>query len=124
MNEATELRHNISGHHTSPQDQCFCAYCEDIRRDAEKYRELQGEVAAFEKDTTYRLAVEAARHWLLSRVLATGELPKGTTLWVYPAGPEACLDWGNPPGMDKTPKEAPLRGKRIAVTFRIEESGV
>ena len=80
------------------------------------------EVTAFERSTTYRLCVEAARHWLLTHYLARHELPEGTKkFWVYPNGPEACLDWGNAPGPLNDGSPHPLRGKRIAVTFTVEE---
>lgn len=75
---------------------------------------------AFERETIHRLATEAARYWLLTHFLAQQRLPVKGTWFAYPSGPGASIDWGNPPGPDD-PDLQPLRGKRIRVTFEIED---
>lgn len=77
-------------------------------------------MGAFEKATLYRFLVECVRYWVIECFLRTGDLPTAAyTCWVYPDGPTG-IDWGNAPGPDD-PKYKPLRGKRIRVTFEIEE---
>lgn len=75
---------------------------------------------AFERDTIHRLATEAARVWLVSHFLATKSLPDTQTYFAYPDGLGASLDWGNAPGPDD-PDTKPMRGKRVRVTFEIED---
>lgn len=76
-------------------------------------------VSAFERATVYRMTVEAARVWLISEFLARGKLPEELVLFVYANGPDASLDWGNSPGPDDGMK--PMRGRRVRVTFQVEE---
>lgn len=76
------------------------------------------DLSDFEKDTMYRLAVEAVRFWVVSNTLAHGEMPNRFEQFVYGHGPAAALDWGDAPGpADPT---MPLRGKRIRVTYEVE----
>lgn len=75
----------------------------------------------FEADTLYRMAVEMARYWVIASSLEAGEIPQRRTMFVYPSGPPACMDWGNPPG-DKA--NAPLRGKRVKVTLTVEDDSI
>lgn len=77
------------------------------------------EVGSFECETYYRLTVEAARVWVISHFLTHGKLPNEAVLFVYPNGPLASLDWGNPAGPDD-PQRQPLRRRRIRVTFQVE----
>ena len=79
------------------------------------------EADAFVKDTRYRLLVEVSRYWLIEHWLRTHELPDEAVWFVYPNGPEACLDWGNPPGRSEDGLSRPLRGKRIRITLSVEE---
>lgn len=80
-------------------------------------RALQG---AFEKDTEYRLVVEAARYWVIQHYILTGKLPEKTIYSAYPNG-TASFDWGDPPGPDDGKTPAPLRGKRVRITLEIED---
>lgn len=75
--------------------------------------------SAFERDTIHRLATEAARYWLLTHYLANHELPPRGVWFAYPGGCPAAIDWGNAPGPDD-PETKPMRGKRVRVTFEIE----
>lgn len=50
------------------------------------------EMGAFEKETLYRMIVEAARFWVIEHHQRTGELPEATVKFVYPSGPSTCLD--------------------------------
>ena len=74
---------------------------------------------AFITDTFHRVMVEAARIWVIESVLRTGQLPESETRFCYADGPHG-FDWGNAPGPDD-PATKPLRGKRVRVTFEIEE---
>ena len=76
---------------------------------------------AFERETSYRLLVEAARHWCISGYLATHRVPSRGVFYAYPAGPSACFDWGNPPGPND-PTTQPLRGKRYKITIELEDA--
>lgn len=76
--------------------------------------------SAFEGDTTYRLLVEAVRHWVISWFLASTKLPETAVFYVYSGGPNG-IDWGNAPGPDD-PGLKPLRYKRIKVTLEIESN--
>lgn len=76
--------------------------------------------AAFISDTFHRVMVEAARIWVIESVLRTGELPESETRFCYANGPHG-FDWGNAPGPDGSPGHRPLRGKRVRVTFEIED---
>ncbi len=78
-------------------------------------------VDAFERDTIHRLATEAARVWLVSHFLAMKTLPDKQTYFAYPNGIGASLDWGNPAGPSDSDLQ-PMRGKRVRVTFEIEDS--
>lgn len=83
------------------------------------------DVGAFEKDTTYRLLVEAVRHWLLARVLARKSLPsEPAVFWIYASRHPGrnSIDWGDAAG-PPDPVNKPLRGKRIRVTIEIETAG-
>ncbi len=72
---------------------------------------------AFERDTSYRILTEAVRHWLVTRFLAGGMPKKPAVFWVYSNGPNG-IDWGDDP---KAPtQDRPLKGKRIRVTFEVE----
>ena len=82
--------------------------------------ELMSELNAFERDTMHRLATEAARYWLLTHYLANHELPERGVLFAYPDGCPVSMDWGNSPGPDD-PDLRPLRGKRVRVTFEIDD---
>lgn len=75
--------------------------------------------SVFERETLYRLIVETARLWLVGHFLRSLTLPSAATFYVYPGGPDASLDWGNAPGPDD-PFNKPMRGKRVRVTFEIE----
>ena len=77
-------------------------------------------IGAFESDTSYRLAVEAARYWLVECHLRTNQLPDKSVRFIYANGPNG-IDWGNPPGSELLPEQCPLRGKRIRVTFEVED---
>ncbi len=81
-----------------------------------------GQRAAFISDTLHRATVEAARIWVIEHFLRTGDLPEVETRFCYANGPHG-FDWGNAPGPDD-PVNKPLRGKRIRVTFEIEEQAV
>tara|TARA_Y100000034_G_C6896147_1_gene413192 strand:- start:44 stop:358 length:315 start_codon:yes stop_codon:yes gene_type:complete len=74
--------------------------------------------SAFISDTFHRVLVEAARVWVIDSVLRTGELPETEVRFCYADGPHG-FDWGNSPGPDSEHK--PLRGKRVRVTFEIED---
>lgn len=73
----------------------------------------------FEKDTLYRLLVEASRFWLIGHFLRTHALPDPAVYFVYANGPNG-LDWGNEPGPDD-PQLKPLRRKRVRITLEIED---
>jgi hypothetical protein len=78
------------------------------------------DMRAFDKDTLYRMTVEAARFWVVEHFLRTRQIPdKPRVMFVYPSGCEACMDFGNAPGPDGPDK--PMRGRRVRVTFEIEE---
>jgi len=72
---------------------------------------------AFEKDTQYRLLVEASRYWVIEHYLRTGRLPEPAVYFAYANG-ERGFDWGNPPGPDD---QTQLRGKRVRITLEIED---
>ena len=75
---------------------------------------------AFESDTVHRLAVEAARFWVIEHWLRTKTLPhEPETRFVYADGPHG-IGWGNAPGPDDADLK-PLRYRRIRVTFEIED---
>jgi len=76
------------------------------------------ERSAFMSDTFHRVTIEAARIWVIDSVLRTGQLPKTETRFAYSHGPHG-LDWGNSSGPDDGNK--PMRGKRVRVTFEIED---
>jgi len=80
------------------------------------------EMGAFEKETGYRLMVEAARYWLIEHFLRTGKLPDPQTYYAYANGPNG-FNWGNPPGPpgDGLDQDRPLRGKRVVIRFSIED---
>jgi len=78
------------------------------------------DVGSFERDTTYRILVEAVRHWIITHWLAKKTLPlEADVFCVYSDGPNG-IDWGNPPTSEGK-ADRPLRGKRIRVTFEVEE---
>lgn len=82
------------------------------------------DVGAFEKDTTYRLLVEACRNWIVTWWLAHKSLPQQPAIfWIYGNGATQSMDWGNSPGPDRTDdfEYRPLRRKRIKVTIEIED---
>lgn len=82
---------------------------------------LTEETTAFERDTLYRMAVEAARYWVVNHYLHKLRVPdEPATMFVYPSGPCAAMDWGNPPGTNNP--DAVLRGKRVRVTLTIEDN--
>ena len=75
---------------------------------------------AFERETTYRLLVEAVRHWCITNYLTGGAIPEEAVFFAYANGPNG-LDWGNAPGNgDGIPR--PLRGKRYRITIALEEN--
>lgn len=90
---------------------------EDVMDADDAQRAMKG---AFEKDTQYRLLVEAARYWVIEHYLRTGRLPEPEVYFAYANGPHG-FDWGNPagPGDGTTPR--PLRGKRVRITLEIED---
>ena len=74
---------------------------------------------AWIRDTVHRLLTEAVRVWILGRNLyGYGGTSEGV-FYVYPRG-QVSIDWGDPVG-EVSSDSAPLRGKRIVVTLRIEE---
>ncbi len=74
-------------------------------------------IGAFEQSTSIRLATEAARYVMLEHYLRTGELPETTTYFAY----STSFDWGNPPGHFNDGQPRPLRGKRVRITFEVED---
>jgi hypothetical protein len=74
---------------------------------------------SFERETSYRILVEAVRHWCISNHLESGQVPVSGVFFVYADGPTG-FDWGNAPGADD-PATKPLRGKRYKVTIELEE---
>lgn len=65
---------------------------------------------AFERDTTHRLAVEVARHSIISRHLAGFQIDMPHTMFVYQSGPFG-MNWG----------QDLLKGKRVRVTIEVED---
>jgi hypothetical protein len=78
------------------------------------------ERSAFISDTFHRVMVEAARIWVIEAVLRTGELPDAETRFCYANGPHG-FDWGNAPGPCDDGGLRPMRGKRIRVSFEVED---
>jgi len=78
------------------------------------------ERSAFLTDTLHRIMCEAARIWVIEHHQRTGELPASEARFAYANGPHG-FDWGNAPGPDVPPGSRPLRGKRVRITFEIEE---
>lgn len=76
------------------------------------------EFGAFERETIYRLVVEACRVWVVGTFLSLKRLPKKAKLWIYSNGPLHSIDWGNSPGPDD-PDIRPMRYKKIQVTLEI-----
>ena len=77
------------------------------------------ERSSFITDSFHRVTTEAARIWVIDSVLRTGKLPAPEVRFFYANGSHG-FDWGNPPGPND-PYQQPLRGKRVRVTFEIEE---
>lgn len=84
------------------------------------------DVGGFEHDTLHRLVTEAARYWLLTHWLASknksgvDRLPEQESLYAHPSGP-VSMDCGDPRYVVGD-KPGVMHGKRIKVTFEIEES--
>jgi len=71
------------------------------------------EVSVFARDTHYRMTVESARFWVINHILELRAVPDKCVCYAYPHGPHG-FDWG-------LGHDAPLRGKRVRVTFEIED---
>ena len=76
---------------------------------------------AFEKNTLYRLLVEAVRYWVIQTFFDTKQIPQTVgTFWIYPRGIEfPGIDWGDDPSQPDALR--PLMGKRIRVTLTVED---
>ena len=75
------------------------------------------DIGSFERETIHRLATEVARFWVISHWLAHKELPTEAVYWAYAGA--GSFDWGDP--HDMPPSERPMHGKRVRITFTIEE---
>jgi hypothetical protein len=76
-------------------------------------------VSAFESSIVYRLAVELARTWVIAHWLAKQQLPADGTLWIYPRGAEAVLDWGDDPREPDAFR--PMKGKRVQIVLSVQD---
>lgn len=77
------------------------------------------DVSAFESSIVYRQAVELARTWVIAHWLAKRKLPEDGTLWVYPRGVEAVLDWGDDPREPDAFR--PMKSKRVQIVLSVQD---
>jgi len=77
------------------------------------------DVSAFESSIVYRQAVELARTWVIAHWLARHKLPEDGTLWIYPRGVEAVLDWGDDPREPDAFR--PMKGKRVQIVLSVQD---